>query len=513
MTSFTDFKAGLENANDYLEARHHISGTTAIGNDALRVVAGAEYSFTLKELLCAVLGGNGFKLPNLQVCLHANISALLGLPNLQAELYGALNNLLGAVESFMDHTRIDNVLGRLNTILAEAQQLINLINFCSVPMDPIAIPNMLEKAFGSFLGAGKALVDSIGSMNSSDVRGCIGTGGFNTNVFNGGILGTISNNFSAISNGTLAQDVLSTIVQDIDSIVGSVNSLIDFENNIRGSYSNGGSQFGLPDSGSNSEVGVMHNPQKNSVSSNAKIALSMKSLYDSLGGYPVQYTYNRNPADPTQPLVPNLTQGETIEYPNIFHLLLEPEFLEKLQQDDDPIPDISRRTPVYDYCGSVIGYTTEYTQKTATKSQGVEPTEPDSPGYLAGGFATSYNQTPREDLINEQTDLGSTASTASDDNIVYLNSGSVDFSKSTYFSIEINQNTTFSFVTDHMTKSVRYNAEILITHVIGDITFPATVKWNGGVTPTFTAGNYHLVKLTTYTQGTTWFAESVSYAI
>ena len=67
--SFTDFKQGLQAASDYLDTKHHISGTRGVGSDALRGVVSAEYSFTLRELLCGLLAGNGVKLPNVQLCL------------------------------------------------------------------------------------------------------------------------------------------------------------------------------------------------------------------------------------------------------------------------------------------------------------------------------------------------------------------------------------------------------------------------------------------------------------
>ena len=47
MVDYTDFKNGLQDANQYLDARHHLSGTTALGNNNLNIVARAEYSFTL----------------------------------------------------------------------------------------------------------------------------------------------------------------------------------------------------------------------------------------------------------------------------------------------------------------------------------------------------------------------------------------------------------------------------------------------------------------------------------
>ena len=372
--SYTDFKAGLQYVNDYLDARHHISGTAAAGDDALRVVASAQYSFTLRELLCGVLSGNGLKMPNLQICLHANINALLGIPNLQAELYDALNQLNGALEDFMDHTKFDEVLGRLNGVLAEAQQVANLINFCAQPVDPIAIPNMLERAFGSFLGTGKAIVDDIGSIFPDQVCACLGTGGFNANVFNGGVLGRIANNIGAITSGSLIQSELDAIKNDITGISDRITNLINFENNISGSYSQGGSQFGTPDGGCNSEVGVLHNPNSGGIAGNARLASQLKSVYDNLAAYPVQYKYDGT--------------GEAIEYPNIFHLLLEDEFLNLLNNIDNPQPPVDAQTPVFDYCGNIIGYTATYSQQEQQKSAGTTPTVPNSPGYAAGGLTT-----------------------------------------------------------------------------------------------------------------------------
>ena len=131
MANFTDFKNGLASADSYLDTRHHLSGTTALGNSNLRAVAQAEYSFTLRELICGVLGGNGIKLPNIQICLSANINALLQIPALQGELHDALSQLEGAMNDFMDHTKLDSILGRLNGVLAEAQNVANMINFCN----------------------------------------------------------------------------------------------------------------------------------------------------------------------------------------------------------------------------------------------------------------------------------------------------------------------------------------------------------------------------------------------
>jgi hypothetical protein len=385
-----DFPNGLQSASDYLDARHHISGTTASGTDAARVAFSAEYSFTLRELLCGMLSGNGVKLPNIQLCLHANIQELLKIPNIQGEIADALNQLLDSVESFMDHTKIDNVLGRLNSVLAEAQNVANLINFCAQPVDPIAIPNMLERAMGSFLGAGKQLANDIGSIDPSNVCACISTsGGFNASVFNGGVLGRIANNIDDITNGSLIQSELDAIKNDISGISDRMSNLINFENNINGGYTKGGSQFATPDSGCNNEIGVLHNPLNSNVGASARVTSQMKSLYDRLGAYPVQYSlgseYDSN-GD-------RVLRGDVVEYPNIFHLLFDDEILAILQRDDDYTGNLNNQTPVYDYCGNIIGYTKEHVERQELQSEGSIPTVPNSPGFNAGGVITSNGGT------------------------------------------------------------------------------------------------------------------------
>lgn len=402
MSTFKDFKNGLQSATDYLEAKHHLSGTTALGNSALNVVAQAEYSFTLKELLCGVLSGNGVKLPNLQICMSANIAALLNIPGLQSELADALTQLDSAMNDFMDHTKLDSVLGRLNGVLAEAQNVANMINFCSAPVDPIAIPNMLERAFGSFLGAGKNLIDQIGSIAPENVCACVGSNGFNGNVFNGGILKTIADNISDINAGTLSDAVIGSIRNDINSVKNNIDNLISFENNIKGAYSLGGSQFATPDSGCNSEIGVMHNPFNGSIADNARLATSMKALYDRLAGYPVTYrpgtvkggTDGGNGNAPLSSSDPTNSDGTVrdttpVEYENIFKLLFDDEFLNLLEKMDDPQSTVDTQIPVRDYCGNIIGYTTNYVQQQQQTSDGTTPTKPNSPGYAAGGLNTS----------------------------------------------------------------------------------------------------------------------------
>jgi hypothetical protein len=435
MVDYTDFKNGLTSANNYLDTKHHLSGTSALGNSALRAVAKAEYSFTLRELLCGVLSGNGVKLPNLQICLSANIKALLQIPSLQAELADALSQLDTTMNDFMDHTKLDSVLGRLNGVLAEAQNVANMINFCSAPVDPIAIPNILERAMGSFLGAGKNLINQIGNIAPDNVCACIGTGGgFNASVFQGGILGTIANNIGNINTGSLGQSVIDSIRADISGVASSVSNLISFENNINGAYALGGSQFATPDSGCNSEVGIMHNPNNGSIAANARLASSMKGLYDKLAGYPVTYrpgtslggTTGSVPISSSNPAIGDTTP---IEYKNIFQLLFDDEFLALLDAADDPQSNVDNQIPVYDYCGTIIGYTTRIVQQEQQTSTGTTPTVPNSPGYLAGGLSTLSGTTSSSTETIASSTL--TVTDGSGANVYIVNSESAQLALST----------------------------------------------------------------------------------
>ena len=67
---------------------------------------------------------------------------------------------------------------------------------------------------------------------------------------------------------------------------------------------------------------------------------------------------------------------ETIEFPNIFSVLLDQELLDILLRNDDPQPNVDSQTPVYDYCGNVIGFTTNHQQRETQSSDCLLYTSP-----------------------------------------------------------------------------------------------------------------------------------------
>ena len=377
--AFTDFPNGLSSAADYLNTQHHIRADlqTSVA-DISSLVVGVQYENSLKEIICSLLAGRGIKLPNIQICISLNIAELLGLGGLQSALRNALTSLSGAMDRFLDHMRIDEVLGRLNNVLAEAANIANMINFCSSPINPVAIPNMLEQSMQSFLGAGKGILDGIGSLIPGEIGGCLIPGQFNTGLFSGGLLGRISDNFAAVSAGTATDAFIDSCVADVNQLVNQIDTLIEAENNVSGTYDNGGSDFIVTPRDVNPDMGVLHNAVTAGIQGNTNIASQLKGLYDPLKSYPV-VDNDGNPCN------------------NIFEKILEPELIKLLQQQSNPTPEVSEQQPVYNYCGQVVGFTKVVAQKPADASVGLVPGEITQPGFNAGGLNTDLSDDADEE--------------------------------------------------------------------------------------------------------------------
>lgn len=407
--SFKDFKSGLQNVNEYLDGKHHLSGTISAGVDGARIVGVAEYSFTMRELMCGMLSGNGIKLPNLQIGLNCSLEALLQAPlDMQSEVFAALDQVHGALNDFMDHTKLDNVINRANLVLAEAQQVASLLNFCAKPIDPIAIPNMLERGFGSFLGPGQKIMNGIGKTLPGVSCTLCGQS-FNPGAFVGGFLGEIGKRIDDILAGTLPINEINSLVAQAAALRAEVTNLINFENNITGAYDLGGSSFSLPEFGckNSDRVGVLHNPSSGNVASNANVANSVKSLYDNLAGYPVQYI------DPES--------GNVEEYNNIFELLFDDEILDILKRNDDPEPTVSNQVPIYDYCGNIKGFREVFEQQGQQISDGTVPESvTGNPGVNAGGFDTFETTGNTTTISNTTLVYNTTGGDGSCCNSVYI---------------------------------------------------------------------------------------------
>lgn len=341
-------------------------------------------SFSLKELICSLLAGNGLKLPNLQICLKINIGRLLGLSGLPSQLQAALANVENALDDFIAHTNIDNVLGRLNAALAEFAAIANMINFCGSPIQPISIPNVLRDIFGSFIGKGKELLDKLGSMLDSDIGGCISTSGsVNFGIFQGGLLKELGEYLDEFGNFTGPQADLDRIVNELNTLASDLQNLMKFENNFKSTSSNGGSVFTSGPQRVHTGVGVAIDTANMTLADGQRYASNLKGLYDNLSQYEIDEAGN-----------------------SVFDYILEPELIAKLAAQDDPTVPIAERDPVYDHCGRIIGYTTSVSQPVSTQSTGA-PVEnivqPATTGLKESGAVVAQSPSTTTNLAKTNT--------------------------------------------------------------------------------------------------------------
>ena len=344
----SDFVGPLTDASDYLNSTKIDIPTGKFDVDPeTGTVTAQTQAYSLKEIICSLLAGNGIKLPNLQICLKINIGRLIPeIPAGLEDLQEALEEAEKALDEFIAHTNIDNALGRLNAAVAEFAAIANMINFCGTPVIPRAIPNVLKDSMGSFLGAGKSILDTLGTMADSDVGGCIGAdGNFTPDLFTSGLLKQLGDNFSNLLG--MPASLKAQLISDLNGFKTDIENLIKFENNFgNGSTdSTGGSVF-APNDRINTGVGMAVDPNL-TLTKSQQYASTIQALYNSLKGYPVDAAGN-----------------------DIFYYLLEPEILAKLQNNGDPSIPLSEREPVYDHCNRIIGYTETSTQTVVEQSVG-----------------------------------------------------------------------------------------------------------------------------------------------
>ena len=359
----SDFLNGVKDASEYLNRTTIEVPESVTVNPQDGTVTAQTQSYSLKEIICSLLAGNGIKLPNLQICLKVNIGRLIPeIPAALNDLKEALEEAEAALDEFIAHTNIDNALGRLNAAVAEFAAIANMINFCGTPVVPRAIPNVLRDSMGSFTGAGKDILDTLGTMADGDIGGCIGADGkFNPDLFTGGLLKQLGDNIDNLLG--MPASLKDSILSDLNGFSNDIKNLIEFENNFKGTESNGGSVF-APTTRVNTNVGVAVDQDNMTLSKSQQYANNLQSLYNSLKGYEVDSAGN-----------------------NIWHYLLEPELIAKLNNDGDPSVSLSDLFPIKDECGRIIRYETLTTQAIQEISVGGPAAVPSQPGMT--GLAES----------------------------------------------------------------------------------------------------------------------------
>ena len=217
--SYSEFRGGLQSFNEYIatERIDLVGGTALFGNPALSGIR-AEISGNMKDMICQLLAGN-LNLPQVQICLDANMSALIAQTGLPAVLSTALTGARIAMQSFIDATGIDAVLGRLNAVMGEIASVASMINFCATPINAKPIPNLLENVMGSFLGEGEDLMALLGGVIPDQLEVCYNpaTGKINHNAFpSTGLLKQIQAKIDYIGSGAWAAEDYADFVSSLD---------------------------------------------------------------------------------------------------------------------------------------------------------------------------------------------------------------------------------------------------------------------------------------------------------
>jgi len=383
----SDFVNDLKDASDYLNSTKVDLPTGKFDIDPeTGTVTPQTQAYSLKEIICMLLAGNGIKLPNLQICLKINLGRLIPeIPAGLEDLKEALEEAEKALDEFIAHTNIDNALGRLNAAVAEFAAIANMINFCGTPVVPRAIPNVLKDSMGSFLGAGKDILDTLGTIADSNIGGCIGTdGNFSPDLFTGGLLKQLGDNFNNLLG--MPASLKAGIISDLNAFKRDIENLVKFENNFAGTEVSGGSIF-APNDRVHTGVGMAVDPNL-TLAKSQQYASSIQSLYNSLKGYPVDAEGN-----------------------DIFFYLLEPEILAKLQNSGDPSVPLSEREPVYDHCNRITGYTERSIRTVAQSSTGSEVANTTQPGITGLAESGTVITSPPATTTN----LGAGGTSASND--------------------------------------------------------------------------------------------------
>lgn len=446
MATFTDFKNGLQDFNDYISPTHHVQ-ENLLGDSSFLAVQ-AELDYNLKDIICALLAGQGLQLPNLQICLSAAIDELLKQP-IQGALRDALATVADAMAAFQEHTNINGILGQLNGVIDEVAAVGSMINFCAAPVDPVAIPNMLENAFGSFLGSGLGIINGLGNILPDNLCACIGLdGNFNASSLNQGALKSVFDNLDNILSGNFAQEALDDLIGSLNSIADDIGELIALEGLFNANYSSGGSalhqgdcssQFNIPRS-----IGIgVTNTNPSSVKDNMSFAAQLKGSFDKLGGYPVVGVVSVNDTKGTkledqtnggsytqEEIQKWIEQGlELRSFNNIFELLCDPELIDLLKKPNNYEKLLTNIVPVYDYCGNIVSYETVIDQGDTNTTTLTTSSDDSSISSSAPGVSTSRSL-PRTGAttVSSGTDTGSsgtgTAGSSVTATIIVVNSES-----------------------------------------------------------------------------------------
>ena len=412
MAGYSHFPAGFQ-LEDYL------AGVADPG----RFRSGTGSSAVLKEIICSIQAGRGILPPHRLICNMKNVQAALSLLSAKNALRPLLEKLRASNDAYLDHLKIDNVLGRLSRASMEMHQVTSMLFFCKNPIDPIPVPWMLRDAMQSYLGVGDRIIDLIGDLgtNTDNIAGCVIPGrNFNGGVYRGGILKRLHDNrdtvftrwqpkrgdpiyeyeeyrngrrrtgrilgYNEVAHVMTKEDteLLESLERDVIEVVELTEKTMREEDDVKGYVSQGGSDFASGTRPINTSVGCVHNAAEATVAENCALAARLHALCADFDGVEVQGVEG--------------TSMQDKKVKNVLELVVEEETMSRLRQEMDPNPRVTEEEDIYNHCGEVIGTRTVVKSGPETRgsSTGYTPIAPRTegsgtgvePGFNSGGFSS-----------------------------------------------------------------------------------------------------------------------------
>ena len=335
----------------------------------------------IKDIICAILfGGLDNMLKGNLLCVEADLNALIeeytdlpSIKDLQAEL-GKLKDELKALEEL---SGLKGALDRVNGAIAEVQNLLALDGMCKIPLKAPLIPDVIGQVIDAEFNEANAILKDIGRLGKPEL--CLsGAGGINTGKYNPeSILGSIQKHGGKMAS--IPSDKINNLNKKIKGVTKALSKSINRQlfPDFRHKHN---LLTGKPYKAGESAITLAPPPP----------ATAMTALDRTSADYPPATSPHLKTASSTATsLVSSL--GKTASYPadvngiryqNIWPGLVGPELyglaVTALTPQD---PLFVQQDPVYDYCGKLVGYSSNVITGDATAAGG-DPTvgsEPSPP--------------------------------------------------------------------------------------------------------------------------------------
>jgi len=335
----------------------------------------------IKDIICAILfGGLDNMLKGNLLCVEADLNALIeeytDLPSIK-DLQNELKNLRDELKALEELSGLKGALDRVNGAIAEVQNLLALDGMCKIPLKAPLIPDVIGQVIDAEFNEANAILKDIGRLGKPEL--CLsGNGGINTGKYNPeSILGSIQKHGGKMAS--IPGDKINNLTKKIKGVTKALSKSINRQlfPDFRHKHN---LLTGKPYKAGESAITLAPPPP----------AAAISALDRTSADYPPATSPNLKTASSTATsLVSSL--GKTASYPadvngiryqNIWPGLVGPELyglaVTALTPQD---PLFVQQDPIYDYCGKLVGYSSNVITGDATAAGG-DPTvgsEPSPP--------------------------------------------------------------------------------------------------------------------------------------